>query len=68
MATTNYEEYLVKTPARESALVGAVRNRTFPALTYMSSSLVPEANYHIDFGWVWGLPGPDTCLPETVSE
>jgi hypothetical protein len=68
MATTNYEEYLVKIPARESAPVGAVRNRTFPPLTYMSSSLVPEAKYHIEFGWVWGMPEPDTYLPETLSE
>lgn len=47
MATTNHEKYLVKNPARRSAVVGTVRNRTFPPLTYMSSSLVPE-DRHIE--------------------
>ena len=68
MGTTNYEKYLVKNPGRQGAPVGAVRNRTFPPLTYMSSSLVPEAKYNIEFGWVWGMPQPATCLPEIVGE
>jgi hypothetical protein len=68
MATTNYEKYLVKNPTRQGSPDGTVRNRTFPPLTYMSSALVPEAKYNIQFGWVSGMPAPATYLPEQVSD
>lgn len=67
-AAINYEQYLVKEPAREGQADRKVRNITFPPLTYMSSALVPEAKYHIEFGWVWGLPEPNPYCDERVSE
>jgi hypothetical protein len=66
--TTNYERYLVKDPVREGAADTSVRNRTYPPMTYMSSALVPEATYTLQFGWVWGMPEPGAYLTRQVSD
>jgi hypothetical protein len=68
MAAINYEKYLIKEPARGDRPDVSVRNVTFPSLTYMSSALVPEVKYHIEFGWVWGMPEPNPYVDERTYD
>jgi len=53
----DYEQYVVRSPAREVA--GGNVNETgrqTPTMTYMSNTLVNNANVYIEFGWIWGIP------------
>ncbi len=59
MAGFSYNNYLVKTPAREVNAGAGIRGRTNPTLTYMSNELVPGSNVYIEFGWVWDVPDPN---------
>jgi hypothetical protein len=66
MITSKYEKYLVRKPVYE--LSPSIKNRQSPAMTYMSSTQVPEANYHLEFGWVYGIPDPNPPVPEQVHD
>jgi hypothetical protein len=67
MADSNYEKYLVKKPDRHDKNFN-VKNMTSPPLIYMSSAHIPEANYNVEFGWVWGMPQPNPFTGNQVSE
>jgi hypothetical protein len=62
----DYEKYLVRKPIYERGL--GIKNRQSPTMTYMSSAQVPEANYYIEFGWIYGIPEPNPPIPEHVHE
>ncbi len=51
--------YIVKDPLRPARPEAKAKNMTFPPLVYMSGAQVPGVRYNIEFGWVWGLPGPE---------
>lgn len=60
----DYEQYVVRSPLREAG--GRVKNRQSPTMTYMSRLQVPEANYYIEFGWIYGMPEPNPHIHEHV--
>jgi quercetin dioxygenase-like cupin family protein len=62
MSKINYEKYLVRKPVYEA--FGGVKNRQSPTMTFMSSQQVPEANYYIEIGWIYGIPEPNPSLHE----
>ena len=66
MAETDYEKYLVRRPVYEA--FGGVKNRQSPTMTFMSSALVPEANYYIEIGWIYDIPEPNPSLHEHVHD
>jgi len=64
ISDTDQEEFIVRTPVRE---VGrSVKNRQMPTLTYMSRHLVPEANFYLEYGWIYGMPEPNPHVFEHV--
>lgn len=66
MSETNYERYLVREPLYEAGT--DVVNRQSPTMTYMSTSQVPEANYYIELGWIYGMPEPNPHINEHVHD
>jgi hypothetical protein len=64
MAEINYEKNLITRPLFE--VCSGVKNRQSPAMTYLSSVQVPEANYYVEFGWITGIPTPNPHVPEHV--
>ena len=66
MNTTNYERYLVTKPIYEAG--PGVKNRQSPTMTYMSRAQVPEANYYIEFGWIYDIPEPNPHIHEHVHD
>ena len=61
MDRSSYERYVVRKPLYE---VGSeVKNRQSP-MTFISSAQVPEANYYIKIGWVYGIPEPNPHVHE----
>jgi len=63
---SKYERYLVRKPIYERNR--GIKNRQSPTMTYMSSVLVKEANYYLDFGWIYGIPEPNPNVPEHRHE
>ena len=63
---TNYEKYLVRSPIYERA--PGIKNRQSPAMTYISSAQIPEANYYLEYGWIYGIPEPNPYTPKHVHE
>ena len=43
-----------------------VKKRQSPTMTFMSSKQVPEANYYIEFGWIYDIPEPNPHIHEHV--
>jgi hypothetical protein len=70
MSAADVERYVVRKPVYETLVPGApaVRNRQFPTMTFMSRDLVPEANYHLQVGWITGLPEPNPGVYEHVHD
>lgn len=66
MPETDYEKYLVRKPVYEA--FGGVKNRQSPTMTFMSRAQVPEANYYIEIGWIYGIPEPNPSLHEHVHD
>jgi hypothetical protein len=62
MSGTDYERYLVRRPVYEA--FGGVKNRQSPTMTILSSAQVPEANYYMEPGWIYGIPEPNPSLHE----
>ena len=60
----DYEKYLVRKPIYERAR--GVKNRQSPTMTYLSSGQIPEANYYIEFGWIYGIPDPNPPVTQHV--
>jgi len=55
VADSRYERFAVREPAKERRLHEVRVGRSFP-LTYMSSTLVPEADVHVELGWIREAP------------
>jgi hypothetical protein len=66
MTGAEYEKFLVRKPIYERNR--HLKNRQSPTMTYMSSALVKEANYYLDFGWIYGIPEPNPSVPEHRHE
>ncbi len=64
MPESDYGKYFVRKPIREAG--GIVKGRQSPTMTYMSSAQVPEANYYIEFGWIYDIPDPNPHNHEMV--
>ena len=62
----NYERFLVRKPIYERAI--GIKNRQSPTMTYISSAQVPEANYYIEFGWIYGIPEPNPPVTRHVHK
>jgi hypothetical protein len=54
MAATDYEKYLVRKPIYEAN--ANYKGRQGPTMTFISSQQIPEANYYIELGWIYGIP------------
>lgn len=59
MAINNYERYMVREPAAVERPDPGVKNRRYPPRIYMSSDLVPDVRYNVEFGRVWIMPEPN---------
>ncbi|MBN2059935.1 MAG: hypothetical protein JW882_05905 [Deltaproteobacteria bacterium] len=62
----DYERYLVRKPVYERS--GGIKNRQSPTMTFISANQVPEAEYYLEFGWIYGIPEPNPHIPEHVHE
>jgi hypothetical protein len=49
----DYEQYVIRSPMRESPGALSGKGRQSPTMTYMSGVQVPGVKYYIEFGWVW---------------
>jgi hypothetical protein len=49
----DYEQYVIRSPMRES--VGAIsgKGRQSPTMTYISGVQIPEVKTYLEFGWIW---------------
>jgi hypothetical protein len=66
MASSKWERYAVRKPIYEAG--PGVKNRQSPTMTFLSSQQVPEANYYIELGWIYGLPDPNPHIHEHVHD
>jgi len=66
MAESEYEKYAVRTPLYEAGK--GYKGRQSPTMTYMSSKQVPDANYYIEFGWIYDIPEPNPHIHEHVHD
>ena len=66
MADSKFEKYLVRKPIYRRGR--GIRNRQSPTMTYMSSAQVPEANYYLEYGWIYGIPEPNQSTSEYVHD
>ncbi len=67
MTSINAEKYFVKKPAYEVTPPVEVKGR-LPAMTVMSSALVPGSNNYVEIGWVTAMPDPPTHIHEHVHD
>lgn len=67
MADSTYERFAVRTPIREAGYP-EVKGRQWPPMTFMSSQQIPEADLHIDLGWIYGIPQPNPHTSERVLD
>ncbi|NLY39388.1 MAG: cupin domain-containing protein [Firmicutes bacterium] len=67
MANVDYRKYMVAKPLYEAGGRG-VKNRQSPAMTYMSNTLVPEADYYLTLAWITGIPDPNPHVFEHVHD
>ena len=58
MPASKYEKYFVKKPAYEVVPTMEVAGRV-PAMTLMSSNLVPGVKTYVETGWVLAMPDPN---------
>jgi hypothetical protein len=66
MANSQFAKYAVSKPIYEAA--PGVKNRQSPTMTLMSSRQVPEINYYIEMGWIYGIPEPNPHINEHVHD
>ena len=63
---TNYENFLVTRPIYERAI--GIKNRQSPAMTFISSAQIPEANYYLEYGWIYDIPEPNPYNSQHVHD
>lgn len=51
----DYEQYVIRSPMRESPGAFSGQGRQSPTMTYVSGVQVPGVKYYIEFGWIWGI-------------
>jgi hypothetical protein len=61
------EKYIVSKPAYEVKPKVEVKGR-IPAMTLMSSNLVPGIKVYVETGWVLGMPDPNPHIDEHVHD
>ncbi len=49
----DYEQYVIRSPLRESPGALSGQGRQSPTMTYMSGVQIPGVKYYIEFGWIW---------------
>lgn len=64
---SDVKKYVVDTPAYEVIPKDQVRNR-IPAMTLMSSNLVPGTRMYVETGWVLGMPDPNPHIEEHAHD
>jgi hypothetical protein len=57
----DYEQYVIRSPMRESPGSIAGKARQSPTMTYMSGTQIRGVKTYIEFGWIWTPPDP---IPE----
>ena len=67
MSKSKYDKYVVKKPAYEVIPKFEVKGR-IPAMTLMSSNLVPGTKMYIETGWVLGMPDPNPHIGEHTHD
>jgi hypothetical protein len=67
MPASGLEKWAVSTPAHEAGR-GQVTGRQWPPMTFMSGAQIPEADLHIDLGWIYDIPTPNPWEPEQVLD
>lgn len=61
------KKQFVSQPAYEVTPVMEVKGRR-PAMTLMSNNLVPNSNFYIETGWVFGMPDPNPHIEEHAHD
>jgi hypothetical protein len=67
MAVSKYEKFAVRKPVYEAGYPD-VKGPQAPPMTLLSSKQVPEANFHIELGWIYGIPQPNPSQPEQALD
>jgi hypothetical protein len=67
MEKSDVNKYVVKKPAYEVIPIDEVKGR-IPAMTLMSSNLVPGTRMYIETGWVLAMPDPNPHIGEHTHE
>ena len=49
----DYEQYVIRSPLRESPGAISGKGRQSPTMTYLSSVQIPGVKYYLEFGWIW---------------
>jgi hypothetical protein len=49
----DYEQYVIRSPLRESPGALSGKGRQSPTMTYMSGVQIPGVKYYLEFGWIW---------------
>jgi hypothetical protein len=62
----DYEKYLVRKPLYRD-LVG-IKNRQSPTMTFISPQQIPDANYNLELGWIYGIPQPNPYEEEHIHD
>jgi hypothetical protein len=52
----DYEQYVMRSPMRESPGAISGKGRQSPTMTYISEVQVPGIKTYIEFGWIWDIP------------
>ncbi len=51
----DYEQYVIRSPLRESPGALSGQGRQSPTMTYMSGVQIPGVKYYIEFGWIYNV-------------
>jgi hypothetical protein len=49
----DYEQYVIRSPMRESPGAISGKGRQSPTMTYMSQTQITVARTYLEFGWIW---------------
>jgi len=60
-APFDYEQYVIRSPMRESPGAISGQGRQSPTMTYMSETQISGIKTYIEFGWIWTVT--DTIRP-----
>jgi hypothetical protein len=49
----DYEQYVIRSPLRESPGALSGKGRQSPTMTYISGVQIPVVKHYLEFGWIW---------------